>query len=103
MSEIRMMLFYQHITFFMRVITEQLLKIILNEKVNESNVILISLKILRFRIAGFSCIATCFRIIKNISDWEQFITIQTSKWLDMVTNWTLHSDPNKVNIIVACV
>ena len=55
---------------------------------------------MRFITAYFLFIATYFRIsLQNISDWEQFVTIQTSKWLDMVTNWTLHSDPNKVNIL----
>ena len=32
-------------------------------------------------------------------DWEQFVTIQTSRWMDMLTNWTIHSSPEKVNVI----
>ena len=30
------------------------------------------------------------------ADWEHFVTIQMSKWLDMATNWTIHSSPDKV-------
>ena len=32
-------------------------------------------------------------------DWHQFVTIQTSKWLDMATNWTIHSSPKKVLVV----
>lgn len=35
----------------------------------------------------------------DISDWPQFLTIQTSKWLDMATNWTMHSSPDKVLVV----
>ena len=33
-------------------------------------------------------------------DWHQFVTIQTSKWLDMATNWTIHSSSKKVNFSI---
>lgn len=32
-----------------------------------------------------------------LSEWPQFVTIQASKWLDMATNWTVHSVPEKVS------
>jgi len=32
-------------------------------------------------------------------DWHQFVTIQASKWLDMATNWTMHSSPKKVLVV----
>ena len=33
----------------------------------------------------------------SISEWQKFVTIQMSKWLDMATNWTIHSSPDKVS------
>ena len=33
-------------------------------------------------------------------DWHQFVTIQASKWLDMATNWTIHSTPKKVKFSI---
>jgi len=32
-------------------------------------------------------------------DWHQFVTIQASKWLDMASNWTIHSSPTKVLVV----
>lgn len=33
------------------------------------------------------------------SDWEKYVTVQTGKWLDMATNWTIHSTSQKVLVV----
>lgn len=32
-------------------------------------------------------------------EWQKFVTIQMSKWLDMATNWTIHSSPDKALVV----
>lgn len=32
-------------------------------------------------------------------DWTQFVAIETNKWLDMATNWTVFSTPEQVLVI----
>ena len=33
------------------------------------------------------------------SDWEQFVTVQLSKWLEMASYWTRFSDPDKLLVV----
>lgn len=32
-------------------------------------------------------------------DWNQFVAIQMSRWLEMAANWTMNSDPSKVLVL----
>ena len=32
-----------------------------------------------------------------LTEWSQFVTTQVSKWIDMASNWTIHSTPEKVS------
>merc|ERR1719273_141474 len=33
------------------------------------------------------------------AEWHRFLTVQTSKWLDMASNWTIHSTHRDVLVV----
>ena len=33
-------------------------------------------------------------------DWHRYVTIQADRWLDMASNWTIHSSSQKVKFYI---
>ena len=40
----------------------------------------------------------CFLQSKYISDWESYVTIMATRWLNMTKNWILKSTTEKVTV-----
>ena len=51
---------------------------------------------------SFFTLSAIFHLSFNhpvVPDWAHFVSIEAGKWLDMATNWTVHSSPEKVKVV----